>query len=224
MMATRERTGNALSPQEVDRALLTLYECGGDPYDARDRLYGVLGDRTPTAVRLAQWRVGLYRDRYQELASEVGTQVEDVVLTRLREIATLASEAQVEALRHIRKQIRAGNVTPTQFRELAVVTGISIDKLMKLDGREVPQISINVGDSISRLVELGVLGSNEPRQGGHVDSTAEELVLQGGHIVPPLGLVSESGDTVEGPRARARTRRSKRTGGQASPPGRTPSS
>lgn len=150
---------DALSESEIDRCLLTLYECGGDPLDARDRLFGQLGDRTPTTVVLQRWRVGRYRDRYQELAEQHGTLIEDVITTRLREIATVASTAQLEALHSIRKRIRNGDTNPQMITQLAIVTGVSVDKLMKITERDLPNINLNitVGESIERLSKLGIV-------------------------------------------------------------------
>lgn len=146
-----------LTDSEIDRCLLTLYRHGGNVKEASVYLRNThLEDRAPTPERLKRWRQSTYRDRYIAIATENAEDLEKEILVRLREIATQTGLMQIEALERIMVQIASGDVKPSLVKELSIISGVSLDKMMTLQGRPNKIVQINNPDDIiKRLVEAG---------------------------------------------------------------------
>lgn len=158
-----------LSDSEIDRCLLTLYRHGGNVTEASAYLRTTsLEDRAPTSARLKRWRQSTYRDRYLQIASENAEDLEKEILVRLRELATQTGLLQIEAMEVLVAQVGRGDVKPSLLKELSIVSGVTLDKMMTLQGRPNKIVQINNPDDIiKRLVDAGYAEV--------VDSTAEEF-------------------------------------------------
>lgn len=159
----------AFSESEIDQCLLVLYRHGGNFNEASNFLRNThLEDRAPTAARLKRWRSSTYRDRYLKIAEANAEDIEKEIVVRLRELATQTGLMQIEALEVLMGQINRGDVKPSMLKELSIVSGVTLDKMMMLQGRPGKIIQINNPDDvINRLVEAGYAEV--------IDATAEEF-------------------------------------------------
>lgn len=148
---------DALTDTDIEYCLLALYRRGGSYKETAEYLKTTyLGDKSPDTVRLKRWRTGIHRDKYLQLAAANAEDLEKEIVVRLRELATQTGLLQVEALEHLLTRIKAGDVTPTMVKELAVISGVSIDKLLVLSGRPDKIVAVqNPDDIIRRLVDSG---------------------------------------------------------------------
>lgn len=147
----------ALTETDIEYCLLALYRRGGSYKETAAYLKTTyIGDDAPDATRLKRWRTGNHRDKYLQLAAANAEDLEKEIVVRLRELATQTGLLQVEALEHLMTRIRSGDVTPSMVKELAVISGVSIDKLLVLSGRPDKIVSVQNPDAIiARLVESG---------------------------------------------------------------------
>lgn len=159
----------AFSESEIDKCLLTLYRHGGNYAETAEYLKTThLEERAPTAARLKRWRSSTYRDRYLRIAEQNAEDIEKEILVRLRELATQTGLMQIEALETIMAQIKRGDVKPSLLKELSIVSGVTLDKMMTLQGRPNKIVQINNPDDvIKRLVDAGYAEV--------IDSTVEEF-------------------------------------------------
>jgi len=161
-------TDQTLSDSDIEYCLLALYRRGGSYNETAQYLKTTyLGTSAPDAARLKRWRTGLHRDVYLRIAVQNAEDLEKEMLIRLREVATSAGLLQLEALEHLIARVKSGDVTPTMIKELSVISGVSIDKMLVLSGRPDKIVSVqNPDDIIKRLVEAGY---------ADLESTAEEV-------------------------------------------------
>lgn len=146
-----------LTESEIDRCLLSLYRHGSNYKETAAYLRTTaLADRAPNAERLKRWRTSTYRDRYLKIAEDNAEDLEKEIIVRLRELVTQTGLMQIEALEVLMRQINAGDVKPSMLRELSVVSGVTIDKMMTMMGKPTKIVQVNNPDDIiKRLVEAG---------------------------------------------------------------------
>lgn len=159
----------AFTDSEIDQCLLVLYRHGGNVKEAHDYLRNThLEERAPTAERLKRWRTGTYRERYLKIAQDNAEDLEKEIIVRLRELATQTGIMQIQALEVLMQQIHRGDVKPSMIKELSIVSGVSLDKMLVMQGKPGKIVQIqNPDDVIKRLVEAGYAEV--------IDSTAEEF-------------------------------------------------
>lgn len=159
----------AFTDSEIDKCLLTLYRFGNNVDEAATYLRTThLEDRAPTAARLKRWRTSTYRDRYLRIAEQNAEDLEREIIVRLRELATQVGLMQIDALEVLMNQIKRGDIKPSMLKELSIVSGVTLDKMMMLMGRPNKIVQINNPDDvIKRLVDAGYAEV--------IDSSAEEF-------------------------------------------------
>lgn len=147
----------SLSETDIEYCLLALYRRGGSYKETAEYLKTTyLEANAPDATRLKRWRTGIHRDKYLRLAANNAEDLEKEMVVRLREVATYTGLLQIEALEHLMTKIKNGNVTPTMIKELSIISGVSIDKLLVLSGRPDKIVGLQNPDAIiKRLVESG---------------------------------------------------------------------
>jgi hypothetical protein len=123
-------TAQPHSQETIETALRSLANVGGSVRRAA-KITGV-PERT-----LRSWKNELYRDRYEQHASEVAQLIEDGAIVELRERITRASELEDRLLDELERKLRKGEVRDpaAAAQRLAVIKGINVDKLLKLTGR-----------------------------------------------------------------------------------------
>lgn len=148
---------DGLTDTDIEYCLLALYRRGGSYKETAEYLKTTyLNDQAPDVSRLKRWRTGIHRDKYLQLAAANAEDLEKEIVVRLRELATQAGLLQIEGMDHLLTRIKSGDVTPTMIKELAVISGVSIDKLLVLSGRPDKIVAVqNPDDIIRRLVESG---------------------------------------------------------------------
>jgi hypothetical protein len=147
----------SLSESDIEYCLLALYRRGGSYNETAEYLKTTyIGVNAPDSTRLKRWRTGIHRDKYLRLAANNAEDLEKEIVVRLRELATQSGLLQIEAMEHLMTRVKSGDVTPTMIKELSIISGVSIDKLLVLSGRPDKIVSVqNPDDIIKRLVESG---------------------------------------------------------------------
>lgn len=127
-----------------------------------------LEDRAPDSRRLKRWRNGIHREKYLKIAADNAEDLEKEIMVRLRELATQTGLMQIEALEVLMRRIQSGDVTPSMIKDLSIISGVSLDKLLVMTGRPGKIVQINNPDDIvKRLVDAGYAEV--------IDSTVEEI-------------------------------------------------
>lgn len=200
---------DALTDSDIEYCLLALYRRGGSYKETEEYLKTTyLGDLAPDKTRLKRWRTGIHRDKYLALAAANAEDLEKEIVVRLRELATQAGLLQVEGMDHLLTRIKSGDVTPTMIKELAVISGVSIDKLLVLSGRPDKIVAVqNPDDILKRLVDAGfadvVDGTTvEDAELALTDGTPEDLRTERSRTVEP-----QDGSPDSGPTSASRSRR-----------------
>lgn len=155
------------TPEEVDAGLMMLAFCGGNSGEASRRLkeqgYN-LSDRV-----LRKFRSTTYPERYAELHRTRAQEIEDVIVTKMRETALQAADVQQRALEKTVEQLDNGELrdASTAARNAAVVQGIATDKLLTLTGRPTTVVEHRDAEDVLR-------GLAQRFPGLIVEGTAEE--------------------------------------------------
>lgn len=173
----------ALTESDIEYCLLALYRRGGSYSETSTYLKTTyIGDKAPDAARLKRWRSGIHRDTYLKLAAENAEDLEKEIVVRLRELATQTGLLQIEALEHLMARVHRGDVTPTMIKELSVISGVSIDKLLVLSGRPDKIVEVQNPDVIiQRLVESGYADVID----GTTVEDAERSLTESTHVPNP---------------------------------------
>lgn len=152
------------TPQLVETALLTLAMCGGNTQAAVDTL-------ATKNIRVSQgtlkaWQHNQFPNRYRDLAERYRASIEGEIVNNVRALALRASQVAQRALDLEEKRIAAGEINDasTSLRNIATSIGISVDKILLLEGRPNQITEQRSADDVLRGL----------RDRGYVDSTAEE--------------------------------------------------
>lgn len=151
------------SEDEIKDALLHLAQCGGNSNKASE-LCGV------PARTLRRWREEM-PERYDDLRTTFARKIEEGLIKEHRENALLSAQLQRAATMQALEQAEAGELKdPARTaREASIASGVSIDKLLVLDGR--PNEIRQHADAGQALIELG------RKLGFAIESTATEIPL-----------------------------------------------
>lgn len=152
------------TPQLVETALLTIAMCGGNTQAAFDTLAAKnihVGRST-----LKAWQHVQFPNRYRDLAERYRASIEGEIVNNVRALALRASQVAQRALDLEEKRIAAGEINDasTSLRNIATSIGISVDKILLLEGRPNQITEQRSADDVLRGL----------RDRGYVDSTAEE--------------------------------------------------
>lgn len=151
-------------PHDVDTALLALALAGGDVRHAHRALkaHGLtIPERT-----LRDWRSQTYPNRYRDLCDRHKLAIEGEVINNVRALALRASAIAQHALDLEADRIASGEIkdAAASLRNIATTIGISVDKVMLLEGRPTHITEQRSSDDVLRGLQAK----------GYIDATAVE--------------------------------------------------
>jgi hypothetical protein len=145
--------------KEIDTALTVVASLSGN----YTRAAKVLREEHGMSVRhttLSLWRRDTYADRYEDIREQLRPQIEKQLVDSLLDIATLATDAEREAIALAQRRLKTGEEDdPARAAaNFARVVQSSTDKMLALQGRP-SHISETrgVAEILSGLVAMGVL-------------------------------------------------------------------
>lgn len=152
------------TPEMIEMGLMTLATCGGRTSVAAQTL-AAKGIEIPKGT-LNYWRYDLYPNRYRDIVDRYSATIEREIVNNVRALALRASEAAHKMLELEEQRIVEGDVRDAagSLRNIATAIGISVDKIMILEGRPNQITESRSADDVLRGL----------RDRGYVDSTAEE--------------------------------------------------
>jgi hypothetical protein len=166
-MAEKRLATRGYTIEQVETGLLELALCAGNSRLAARRL-AEQGLPIPRET-LRDWSTKHHVDRYAELQAKVAPKIEAVMVGRFRENAVRAGEVAREAIEKIHEDVQAGEADAGKaFQQLMVGTGITLEKMMLLEGR--PTTVIETRDTQQLLAELKEIAPSLV-----VESTAVDL-------------------------------------------------
>lgn len=162
------------TPQTVEIALLTLAMCG-DNSGAAVRTLAAKGIKVEQAT-LKTWRQDQFPNRYRDIAERHRGAIEGEIVSNVRSMALRASEIAQRALDLEEKRIASEQVSDASasLRNIATSIGISVDKILLLEGRPNQITEQRSSDDVLRGLT----------DRGYIDSTAEEADAGPAHRPP----------------------------------------
>jgi hypothetical protein len=153
------------TPEMVDVGLLTLASVGGR-YRTAHKTLKEKGLTIPETT-LQYWRLTQYPNRYRDIATRQAAQIEGEIVNNVRALALRASEAAYKALALEEERIESGETRDASgsLRNIATSIGISVDKILLMEGRPTTITEARSSDDVLRGLQ----------DKGYVDSTAEDV-------------------------------------------------
>ena len=148
--------GRHWTEAEIGTCLLTLAHCHGNAKEAHRRLKAA--GINISYQTLTNWRRGPYAREYLEQRAHHTTQIDRETADSYREVTQLALQGTRLGIENTITQLKAGTIkdTSTAARNLNVISGISTDKALLLEGRPTSITEQRTGTEILRtLEELG---------------------------------------------------------------------
>lgn len=149
-------------PEDVDTALLVLALVGGSSVRAQEMLK-TKGLSIPHTT-LQDWRSKSYPNRYNDLCTRYRAEIEGEIVNNVRALALRASQVAQHALELEEQRIASGDTKDAagSLRNIATSIGISVDKVMLMEGRPTQITEQRSSDDVLRELQAK----------GYVDSTA----------------------------------------------------
>lgn len=151
------------TPEMIELGLLTIAAAGGSTHKASAVLKAQGIALSPGTLNY--WRWDMYPNRYRDTAARHSAQIEREIVNNVRALALRASDVAHKALDLEEKRIAAGNVkdAASSLRNIATTVGISVDKILILEGRPNSITESRSAEDVLRGLQAK----------GYIDSTAE---------------------------------------------------
>lgn len=138
LAAVKANKGSDYTEEDVTRALYALIAFGGNPTPA-SRALDAAFDLKIAVSTLRSWREAKYADRYTELQTEHGQDIEQALVRDTRDLARAAAAMTRDAIAKTAELMEDPRLRATEAAQIAAsmakVQQTNIDKLLALTGR-----------------------------------------------------------------------------------------